>query len=110
MALYGEGEKEYLLALQIDPENMGCWLDLAECYIEMGRKEKLDEVVQRVLLLSPRSAANHFRMAKIMQKIDKEISIEYWKRYLSIAEQYPLDPNEVAYANIQLISLIGRTN
>jgi len=110
MELYNEAEKECLLALQIDPGNIVCWLALADCYSQTQEKDKLDEALRKVFSLSPQSPDEIFMIARFMQKIDKEISIEYWRRYLSISEGYPLDPKDVEYAKSQLTKLNGQTN
>jgi tetratricopeptide (TPR) repeat protein len=110
MGRYDIAANEYLLALQINPESLQCWLELGECYAEMGEKEKLQEVFQKLFSLFPRSPEEMFKMAEVMEKIDTETSAKYWRNYLSVAEVYPLPPDQVAYAKERLASLLGPTN
>jgi tetratricopeptide (TPR) repeat protein len=110
MGRYNMAENQYLIALQKDSESLLSWLGLGECYEEMGEKEKLQEVFHKLFSLSPRSPEEMFRMAEVMEKIDTEISAKYWREYLSVAEVYPLPPDEVAYAKKRLATLLGPTN
>lgn len=103
-------ENEYLIALQKDSESLQCWLGLGECYAELGEKEKLQKVFHKLFSLSPRSPGEMFRMAEVMEKIDTEISAKYWREYLSVADVYPLPPDQVAYAKRRLATLLGPIN
>jgi len=76
----------------------------------MGEKNKADEIIPKIIDFDPSSPEELFEMARIVEYLNKDKAICYWKKYLSISERYPLDPKDVEYAKSQLTMLSGRTN
>jgi len=107
MESYDAAEKEFWAALEIDPQSYLGWYGLGKCYLAKGDSHKFTGIAEKIASLFPRRPDEIFLMAELMEHIEKERAIEYWRKYIEIAERYPLNPMDVAYAKARLTRLIG---
>lgn len=110
MERYLDAEKEFRAVLENNPEFLMAWLCLACCYLKTGEEAKLHNAIHKAHELPPRDPQEIFMIAEVMERVDKEQAIHYWREYLSISERHPLEPNDIEYAKRHLAALVGTTN
>lgn len=109
MEKYDEAEREYLAALEKDPQSLGVWIKLALCYLAKEDSEKFREAVEKITSFRPQRPEELFLMAGLVQRFDEERAIQYWREYIAFAERYPVHPESIAIAKANLAKLIGPT-
>lgn len=66
-----DGAKCFVQALQIEPRNKFCWLDLARMHTQLHHHQEALECADRALALDPQMAAAHLQRARAAQALGK---------------------------------------